>query len=114
MKLTRLIFNGKKEEHRSSGLIFSTGTGSTAWFKSAGGKVFSPQSKYIKMIVREPYFGKLRKFSMTEAKIKEKETIEIIPLTRMILAVDSIREIKLNEEDKVRLEISKWPLLRIR
>src|SRR3989338_11434446 len=44
----KLRFKEKEEEQRSSGLIFSTGTGSTAWFKSAHGGPFSPQSKFIK------------------------------------------------------------------
>jgi len=48
----RIIKNGivREEEQRSSGIIFSTGTGSTAWFNSAGGKPFSAQEKYIKMM----------------------------------------------------------------
>ena len=44
----------------------------------------------------------------------EKDEIEIIPLTKMILAVDSIREIHLNEGDKVKVKISEWPLMRIK
>jgi len=102
------------EEQRSSGLIFSTGTGSTAWFKSAGGKPFKPDARHIKMIVREPYFGKLKKFEILEAEINEGENAEIIPLTKMILAIDSIREIKINEKDRVKIRISDKPLLRIK
>ena len=37
-------YGNKSEKQFSSGLIFSTGTGSTAWFKSAGGKPF-PSNK---------------------------------------------------------------------
>jgi len=104
----------REEEHRSSGLIFSTGTGSTAWFKSAGGKPFSPQAKYVKMIVREPYFRSLSNFSIVGELIDEKEEIEVTALTRMVLAIDSIREFNLKQGDKIKLKISKWPLLRIR
>jgi NAD kinase len=110
----KIKFNGNEEEQRSSGLIFSTGTGSTAWYKSAGGESFSPQAKYIRMITREPYFGKLHKFSMVKRKINQGESIEITPLTKMVLAVDSIREVKLNEKDSIKIKISKWPLLRIK
>jgi len=95
--------------------LFSTGTGSTAWFKSAGGKEFSPQARYIKMLVREPFFGyrKIKKLHFLEKTIKEREEIKVIPLTDSILAVDSIRAFKLKAGDEVRIRISKYPLLRI-
>lgn len=51
-------FKGMLEEQRSSGLIISTGTGSPAWFYSAGGKIFKPEEKKLSFVVREPYFGK--------------------------------------------------------
>ncbi len=104
----------KEEEHKSSGLIFSTGTGSTAWFKSAGGTPFGAQEKYIKMIVREPYSGRLGKFSIINETIDEKKEIEVISETRMVLAIDSIREFILKKGDKVKIKISKWPLMRIK
>ncbi len=114
----KIIFKTKNkkiiEEQRSSGLIFSTGTGSTAWFKSAGGKPFRKDSKFIKMVVREPYFGRKTKFSFTKGTIKENDKIEIIPLTNSVLAIDSIREFKLKAGDEVRIKISKLPLFRIR
>jgi hypothetical protein len=53
-----LKYKGKEEEQRSSGVIISTGTGSPAWFKSAGGKEFGPSEKKLSFIVREPYVGK--------------------------------------------------------
>lgn len=108
-----LRFNGSMEVQRSSGLIFSTGTGSTAWFKSAGGKPFSPQSRFIRMIVREPYIRNLLKFSMLYKKISHEEKIEIKAMTPMILAIDSIREVLLKEEDVVSIRVSDKPLMRI-
>ncbi|MEK6826943.1 MAG: hypothetical protein AABX99_00470, partial [Nanoarchaeota archaeon] len=36
----KIKFKEKEEEQRSSGIIISTGTGSNAWFLSAGGKPF--------------------------------------------------------------------------
>jgi len=109
----KLKFNDGEEEQRSSGLIFSTGTGSTAWFKSAGGEQFSPQSRFIKMIVREPYIRRLLKFSMLRETIHENQEIEIIPLVPSILVIDSIREIKLKRYDSIKVKISKYPLRRI-
>ncbi len=102
------------EKQFSSGIIFSTGTGSTAWFKSAGGEQFSPQERFIKMIVREPYVNRLNKFSLMKKTIDESEEIKIIPSTPMILAIDSIREFRLKEKDEVKIKISKHPLLRIK
>ncbi len=110
----KILFNNKEETQRSSGLIFSTGTGSTAWFKSAGGIPFSPQSKFIRMIVRESYCGKNDcKTIMKNLEIKDNEQIEIIPLVKSVLAIDSIREYFLNSGDKVAIKISKSPLKRI-
>lgn len=109
----KIKHKNKEETQKSSGLIFSTGTGSTAWFKSAGGVPFSPQSKFIKMIVREPYQGKLIKTKTKSLTIKENQTITIIPLVPSILAIDSIREYKLNRNDKITIKISKYPLIRI-
>jgi len=52
-----LLFNNMEEEQRSSGIVICTGTGSTAWFKSAGGKPFNCNDKKLSFIVREPYYG---------------------------------------------------------
>ncbi len=107
-------FKAKEEEQRSSGIIFSTGTGSTAWFKSAGGSPFSSQSKFIEMIVREPYIRRISKFSMLKETIKENEEFEITPLVPSVLAVDSIREFKVKKGDSIKIRISKHPLRRIK
>jgi NAD kinase len=109
----KLSFNGEQEEQMSSGIIFSTGTGSTAWFKSAGGTPFSAQSKFIKMIVREPYHGRNMKFSLVQETIREKDDVEIEILSDSVLAIDSIREFKLKKGDKVKIKISDKPLKRI-
>jgi len=109
----KIKFNGKEETQNSSGLIFSTGTGSTAWFKSAGGAPFSPQARFIRMIVREPYKGKQNEFSLKNIQINENEEIEIIPFVKSILAVDSIREYSLNAGDSIKIKISKNALRRI-
>jgi len=110
----KIIFKDREETQRSSGLIFSTGTGSTAWFHSAGGKPFSPQEKFIKMITREPYCGKSQcSTSFQNLQISENEEITIIPSVKSVLAIDSIREYLLNPDDKVTIKISKHPLKRI-
>ncbi len=103
----------EKEKQYSSGIIFSTGTGSTAWFKSAGGEPFSPQSRFVKMLVREPFIRNLHRFEILNRVIHEDEEVEITPLTKMIVAIDSIREFKIKEDDKIKIRISRYPLLRI-
>lgn len=50
-------FKGKKEEHRSSGVIISTGSGSKAWYRSAGGVPFNHAEEKLKFLIREPYKG---------------------------------------------------------
>ncbi len=112
----KLKFKDKEEIQMSSGLLFSTGTGSTAWFKSSGGEPFSPQSKFIKMLAREPYkgFGKIIKtYNLLKETIHEDDYLEIIPLVPSVLAIDSIREYSLKPLDKVKIKISKYPLRRI-
>jgi NAD kinase len=106
-------YKGETEFQFSSGLIFSTGTGSTAWFKSAGGTPFSPQSKFIEMIVREPYYSKFHNPSITKLKIKPSESVEITIGSKSILAIDSIREYSLDSGDRIKVEISSTPLKRI-
>jgi NAD kinase len=111
----KVKFNDKEEIQKSSGLIFSSGTGSTSWFKSAGGKPFAANSRYIKMLVREPYEGykKEIKYLFKEKTVGENEEIFVIPLTPAVLAIDSIREFKLNPNDEVVVKISNHPLKRI-
>lgn len=48
-------YDGKKETQRGSGVIISTGTGSTAWYHSAGGNEFDPEEETAKFLVREAY-----------------------------------------------------------
>ncbi len=53
----KIRYNGDEEEHRSSGVIVSTGTGSKAWYVSAGGKPFMHDEEKLAFVVREPYVG---------------------------------------------------------
>ena len=55
--LYKIKFKDSEEEHKSSGIIISTGTGSKAWYLSAGGKPFEKEEEKLAFIVREPHFG---------------------------------------------------------
>ncbi len=103
-----------EEIQKSSGLIFATGAGSTAWYRSAGGKPFGPQEKVFKMIVREPYQGRIGKFKLLNATFGPEDWIKIKPLVPSVLAIDSIREFLLDRGDDVEIRQSRHPLLRIR
>jgi NAD+ kinase len=105
-----LKIKNTEELQLSSGLIFTTGTGSTGWFCSAGGHPFSPSDKFIKLIVREPYTGKIYKPKIKESIIKENEEIQVTLLTPSVLAIDSIREYPLKPKDVVTIKISSLPL----
>jgi NAD kinase len=109
-----LSYKSQKELQYSSGLIFSTGAGSTAWFNSAGGKPFPAETKNIKMITREPYKGKVGECNLKNLTIYEKESVTITIEVPCFLAIDSIREYSLKPNDKVKVKISKNPLIRIK
>lgn len=72
-----LKFKGKQEEHRSAGVIISTGTGSTAWYRSVGGEPFHHGEKKLKFLIREPYHGKIYCPSILNGEINEGEKIVI-------------------------------------
>src|SRR3989344_2070474 len=91
-----LKFRNKKELQKSSGIIISTGTGSTAWYKSIGGKPFDKSLKTLKFIVREPLVVKNHRTRIRKGQVSGKEKITLFNRTNhCVLAIDSIREYKL-------------------
>lgn len=105
-------FNGKKEEHRSSGVIVSTGTGSSAWYKSAGGSCFDSSSKTFKFIVREPYVGnRLYKAEILSGDVSERDALRFESTRDYggILAVDN-EVYDFNRGDKLEIKLSEFPL----
>lgn len=105
-------FKGQKEEQRSSGVLVSTGSGSTGWFKSAGGEVFKYDEKKLKFIVREPYSGdRLFCPKIFSGDICEKEFIEIISMRDYggVVAVDDA-VYGLKKGDSIEVSLSSEPL----
>jgi NAD+ kinase len=102
-----LNFRGLQEEQKSSGIVFSTGGGSTAWYKSAGGEPFSCEAKEARFIVREPYCGRLTRCTVVKDKITEDEIFSI--KSKMFdgcIAIDSLRIINFNRGDIGKIKIS--------
>ncbi len=106
-----LYLNGRKEEHRSSGVLVSTGTGSTAWYSSAGGKPFHPNEKKLKFIVREPFSGRLFKPLFLQGEIPQGHRIKIESTGKMgTIVFDSNNSYNFDGGDVAEVELSDKPL----
>lgn len=107
-----LTFEGKSEEQRSSGVIIATGSGSTAWYKSAGGTPFPFSEKVLKFLVREPYFGeRVYKPAILKGEIKKgrKVAFQSTRNSGGIIALDNTTY-DFNTGDAVEVELSGSPL----
>jgi NAD kinase len=112
----RINFKDKEEEHRSSGIIVSTGTGSPAWFYSAGGEVLNHDERKLKFIVREPYHGKrIYKPEILNGEIKEGEKL-IVKSEKDFGGVVAINDTlyDFNKGDVVDIGLSDKPLKAIK
>jgi len=104
--------NGNEEEHRSSGVLVVTGSGSNAWYKSAGGKPFHYAEKKLKFLTREPFVRRVFKPKILNGEIKEGEKIifESKRSTGGIIAIDSHLTYDFNIGDCIEIELSNCPL----
>ncbi|MEM4330592.1 MAG: NAD(+)/NADH kinase [Candidatus Pacearchaeota archaeon] len=101
-----ILYRNKKDIQKSSGVIITTGAGSTAWYKSLGEKSFSPLKKELRFVVRELYKGRLQKPNIKKGKIKEKEKLILVSkMNHGIISIDSIRTYKVGYNDKVILKV---------
>lgn len=103
--------DGKEEEHRSSGILFVTKHGSTAWYKSAGGQPYSDSNK-IAFLVREPFSGNVFKPVLLQGYLNkgEKIVIENMRHDNGIVAIDSHKVYELEYGDIIEIEHSHLPL----
>ncbi len=92
-----ITFNGETENHSSSGIIISTGAGSTGWLRSVvtgamgithyikGGERFPTEynyrfdwsSNYLKFSVREPFTSKMSQANIVFGQINEGSNLKI-------------------------------------
>jgi NAD kinase len=108
----KIKFKDLEEEHRSSGIIISTGTGSPAWYYSAGGEIFNPDEPKLAFIVREPYFGKrVFKPKILKGNIFKGEKLTIFS-ERDYGGIISINDLTFpfNKGEVVEVELSNNPL----
>lgn len=104
-----ISLNGLKEEQKSSGVLVATSSGSTAWYKSAKGKPF--KGNKLKFLVREPYFGnRIFNPKMLKGEINNGEKLSFVSKRHNgeIIALDSNYKYKLNQEDRVDVEMSEY------
>ncbi|MDO8740603.1 MAG: hypothetical protein Q7J54_03460 [Candidatus Woesearchaeota archaeon] len=85
-----LSVDGKKEIQKSSGILVAAAAGSTAWIKSSGGKKLILNSKKMQYLIREPYSGRIYKFSLKKGFASK---IKIKALKRdLVVVIDSLTE----------------------
>ena len=83
--MSRLMIKHNNDliEQKGSGLIVTTGAGSTGWYNSAvrflfpDEDIFPKTSKEARFLLSEPYHGKLLAAKNVKGKIKENEVLEI-------------------------------------
>lgn len=113
-----LKIGDKEEEQKGSGLLVSTGAGSTGWYDSEcrylypDGNIFPKTSKYARFLNTAPYRGKLNGYSMLEGKLEEGMELTVYSLndSKGIVTSDSIEDYDFNIGAKAVIKLSKKPL----
>ena len=73
-----VAFRGALEEQKSSGMWVSTGAGSTAAIRSAGGRLLSLRSRLLQFVVREPYSADGNPYNLPRGLVHVGERLEIL------------------------------------
>lgn len=114
-----LSVNGVGEEQKSSGILISTGTGSTGWYNSTykyshHGKngIFPKQSNYARFIIREPYMGRLSKHKTFGGWLRTHEKLEVRWLAhgKGVVSIDPEVNYQLRRGDQVSVVVADSPL----
>jgi NAD kinase len=96
----RIRFGGKEEVQSSSGLIVSTGTGSTGWLKSLRGEgaVFDPAIDELHYVVREAWPGRGFGATLLEGRVTRSRPLLVESRMEGTIFADGI------EADSVRFD----------
>jgi NAD+ kinase len=98
----------KQEKQRSSGILITTGTGSTAWYKAMNENPFKRTKKQLRFKIRELFRGRIYKPKIEKGKIRQNQKIIIISKMRHgLVAIDSIRIYNMGEGEKVEISLGK-------
>jgi len=108
-----LEWNGKREEQKSSGVIISTGAGTSGWYDSAcrymyqAGNIQSKDIAAAKFIVAEPYrFGDWY-YDNLAGTIAGKDHLRAYSLNDVnVIAIDSLKEFPFTRADRVEISLS--------
>lgn len=108
----------RHEEQEGSGLLVTTGAGSTGWYKSASrylyqeGSAFPRTSTELRYLLREPYEGRLSVAQMPGGVIRPDEELklEVLSDNEPILSIDSVERIKLRRGSNLTIRIAEEPL----
>ncbi len=106
-----IIYNNKEERFNCSGLLVSTFTGSTAWYKNGGGKSFRDGN--FAFLIREP--NKDRKPTRSQGLLKNKERLVVYPNSPGHIISSDSRDpiIELKTFDKIEIGLSKNKLIEV-
>ncbi len=115
---------GRETEQKSSGLLISTGVGSTSWYRGAAqylypqGDVFPRTSRVARLVLTEPSYTVIRKdgtrgaSEVMHGSVFDGEEIEIKSLNKDhgILTIDSIADYTFKAGSEAKVSLSKEPL----
>ena len=101
-------FEGISEEHRSSGGIVATGSGSSGWYHSAQGERFKHDAEELRFLVREPVKGRVFRPTILQGVIGKYEKISFISTRDYggVIALDGYKVYDFNNKDIATVELS--------
>lgn len=113
-----LGFHGREEEQKCSGILITTGSGSTGWYDSAcrhvlpGGKTFPPTSPTASFVVMEPYHSRGSTCGVLQGEIREEEELQLVSLNDSggIISPDSVEDYDAGRGARITIRIAREPL----
>ncbi|MBU0980491.1 MAG: NAD(+)/NADH kinase [Nanoarchaeota archaeon] len=107
-----LMVRKRKERQRATGIFVGTPAGSTAWIRSAGGKIMPLGSKRFQFLVREPYRGRIHKPTLLKGILNNDEQVKVTCLSEHgVLMIDSLTEERsFKRNDTITVKAAKNPL----